>query len=504
MNFDQIHHAKRRLRPGEHRFYTFLLLPIVLILSLANFTRLTVKFSLPAERTEGAYDEFTARNLANLHTAGGHKPLPQHVDMIGMTEENRISSIGSSAEGTTPSSRLIVEISKHDEIQVSETKPEVPSSTTGTFETILTTEKDSIDAVHRTPPPIITEPSINDETKRSETTTIAKASPANKKGTIIDFISIGSLTKPEYQDAQERTFGSHMTVRNFFRITELNDTDATCYSNLTMAQLNSVVDYCKVLDGQSVVSKTLRERLKPFPNHKRNTGWMCAQKRPVDGLRLALQRYESEPLPSYLIIVDDDSYIHMNSILETLRASHPEEESHLVGGCVFNYPKTLHFTFPYGGHGSILTRKAIENLIRPIYCGASNPDGFTRHACWRLGHNLVGERQFFWQGMSVADLIFTYSARLPFTGVDEWKNGTGFCFHSDQALGYFLGFYHIAVPDDQFIGNPNDNLRKRFGFSNMAGGRAECNNEKKRCSTQNRICHYIEPQKMDRLFAAQQ
>jgi hypothetical protein len=45
----------------------------------------------------------------------------------------------------------------------------------------------------------------------------------------IDIISIGSKTRPSYQDAQERTFGSHVAVRNFYRITEANDYEADCH-----------------------------------------------------------------------------------------------------------------------------------------------------------------------------------------------------------------------------------------------------------------------------------
>lgn len=59
---------------------------------------------------------------------------------------------------------------------------------------------------------------------------------ASTEEMVLNFISVGSLLQQELQDAQERTFASHPTVRNFFRVTELNDTDATCHTDFTWAQ----------------------------------------------------------------------------------------------------------------------------------------------------------------------------------------------------------------------------------------------------------------------------
>ena len=40
---------------------------------------------------------------------------------------------------------------------------------------------------------------------------------------IVDIISIGSLQRPDLQDAQQRTFGSARNIRKFHRFNELND-----------------------------------------------------------------------------------------------------------------------------------------------------------------------------------------------------------------------------------------------------------------------------------------
>lgn len=62
---------------------------------------------------------------------------------------------------------------------------------------------------------------------------------------IVDIVSIGSLTKPDYQQAQERTIGKHTAVRNFFPVTELNDTDSKCSEDLTYPQLQAIKKFCK-------------------------------------------------------------------------------------------------------------------------------------------------------------------------------------------------------------------------------------------------------------------
>ena len=339
---------------------------------------------------------------------------------------------------------------------------------------------------------------------------------------LIDIISIGTILKPELQDAQQRTFGSHSAVRNFFRITELNDTDAACSTNLTTSQWANIFNFCKELENQTYVSTMLRQRVY---NPKNHTGWLCAQKRPLDGIYLALQQYSSTSyetaMPDYLIVTDDDTYVNMDFMTNELSEIYPTFEAHIATGCLLIHPRKIHFSFPFGGFGTIITRKAIENLVLPIYCDSSRSDSllqasaFNQMACWRLNQNLVGEKSFFRDGMSVLDLMYAYSSSLAFTRVDEWENGVGFCFHSDHALGYFLGFYHIAVPESKWSAwesNFNtekprvdtffsDSLREEFGYSNLKrDGVSGCRFRGSRCSSRAPFCHYIQPSRMDSLY----
>ena len=155
-----------------------------------------------------------------------------------------------------------------------------------------------------------------------------------------------------------------------------------------------------------------------------------------------------------------------------------------------------------------------EKLMKPIYCEANDPDEFTRLACWRLDQNHIGEKEFFLEGLNVGDLMYEYTARLPFTGVEQWK-GTGYCFHSDHTLGYFFNYYHLAVPDGSLHADktPTDNFRRDYSFKKLAQGHqidklngkgGECDNLKNKCSMDSRICHYVESEQMETLYNEQQ
>jgi hypothetical protein len=313
-----------------------------------------------------------------------------------------------------------------------------------------------------------------------------------------DIISVGSLLKQDFQKAQQNTFGTHRAVRNFFRITEQNDTDATCYTNLTMTDVKSIIGFCKNLEGQSDISAILRRRLF-WPN--RHPGWMCAQKRPVEALFAVFQHYRatSQELPDYLLIVDDDTWLNMESIYQNALSQYKSDTPHIVAGCLWSRPKRIQFQFPYGGYGSLLTRAALERLLTPVDCSQQTTD-FSILFCWRLEQNTVGEATFYKPGMSVAELMFAYASRLPFTHLHKWINGTGYCFHSDHAIGYFFNFYHIQVPGSMLGlgggGEHWDRLRRDNSYKPWLGNKEECKYEKEHCPAVANFCHYMKPAQM--------
>ena len=341
--------------------------------------------------------------------------------------------------------------------------------------------------------------------QQNQESLVDKVLPKNQ--TVIDIISVGSLLKEPFQDAQQRTFGSHALVRNFFRVTERTDFDRECFTELTNDQIGEIESFCH--KGHHV-SKLAYNFRKTVFHPKKNAGWMCAQKRPIDGLYKALQQYKDDTmeLPQYLFIIDDDTFINMNSLTEILFTNFPADIPQVVSGCVFDFFREIHF--PYGGFGSFLSRAAIQRLLQPIYCSDKNAEGFiadpfTRYACWRLNENLMGEKVMFTDGMSIADLMHTFSSSQPFTDVLNWN--TGYCFHSDHALAFFFNFYHIAVPDSELEANVRvtDSLRKSHMYKELTntkehGRKGECKNEREKCTADHPICHYIVPSQMDTLY----
>ena len=219
------------------------------------------------------------------------------------------------------------------------------------------------------------------------------------------------------------------------------------------------------------------------------------------------------PLPKYLIMIDDDTYLNMTYIVDTLSKQYSYTQPFILTGCLLRYNKHNLYLFPYGGYATIMTQRVIENLIRPIYCVSSNikyhgliSSEFNRNVCSRLHQNLIGEQSYFFDGMSVLDLMYTFSSSLLFTKVDEWTNGTGFCFHLDHALGYFLGYYYIGVPDlvwSSYYLTPY-NVKHGYSYNRLSRQFDTCNNKRLDCGNSTTICHYNNPQSMYDLYQREQ
>jgi Glycosyltransferase 61 len=330
----------------------------------------------------------------------------------------------------------------------------------------------------------------------------------------IDIVSVGSLSRIVNHNTQTQTFGSHRFVRHFYPITEQNDTDQSCISELTSDLYQNIISSCRTVNGQSVTSKQFRTQLfRPMNN---STEWLCEQKRPIDGLHIALENYKNgASIPDYLMLIGDDTYLNMDALVKKFQESYPPDDNHLVAGCTYLGVEESHFVYPIGGMGSILTRATIEKIMQPIHCqnvDESTVNPFVQWACWRLNENLVGEARFFKDGMSVSDLMYAYASGLPFSKVDEWDE-TGYCFHSDHAIGYFFDYYHVSVPDWLLHETtPTDNIRKLFSFKKLSGsnegghsGRGgECENVYDKCSAEARICHFVDSEQMTTIYKQQQ
>jgi hypothetical protein len=164
----------------------------------------------------------------------------------------------------------------------------------------------------------------------------------------IDILSIGSVHRLDYLVTQQETFGSHHSVRNWFPLTEHNDTaESDCHTDLSSDYALRIASYCRrriknypLLDavkGLYMHTRQLKEKSNP-------AGWICAQKRPIQGLFNVLERYQRDGsegalFPDYLIILDDDSYYDLDVIVPHLEQHYPVNEAHFAAGCLIRMSK---------------------------------------------------------------------------------------------------------------------------------------------------------------------
>jgi hypothetical protein len=392
----------------------------------------------------------------------------------------------------------------------------------------------------------------------------------------IDIISIGSIHRRDYQTAQRATFGAHHVVRHFYSFDEDTDSaEPACHKNLTMQHVESISAFCQGFGPHTSIWR-MRKKFANFKwlQKKANAlGWMCAQKRLPGGLAtVLLKSYDSlhhhqQPpkqvasnnetaattIPDYLIVMDDDTYLNMPLVLETLMREYPPSQgagtagndvvtptggpvAHVIAGCLVQERiHEVNFTFPFGGWSTIFSSQAIRNFLQPIHCSSNsnssssssnnNSDDddddvnshkeFVTAACTRLSENLIGERNVFANGMSVAHLMDAYISRYQYLNVNEnwdrWNGATGtgggFCLHSDWVVGFFVNFYNIVSPDiascnpafpnnllqgylgsTQYVGRQTTAVKARYGQC------AHDSNDK--CTESAHICHYVTPDRM--------
>jgi hypothetical protein len=340
----------------------------------------------------------------------------------------------------------------------------------------------------------------------------------------IDIISTGSKTNPALLEGQASAYSIHPSVRFFFGLTEEDDADPTCAERLTYETMAQISEHC--------VSTKIRRRhkwwkhsdlMKFQTNHflhgkymeKKNPGWLCAQKRPAHGLgklgkfyRQGLAWY-NETLPDYLLIVDDDTYINLQWFEQEF-GSQDSNIPRAEAGCLIFSP--FNNTFPFGGFGTILSKGAIHNLIRPIQCkDNSTIDAFSAHACHQLEKNLIGEQESFQDGMSISDLMNAHASRDNYADFPDWSASYPYCLHSDWATGFYTNFYQVSNHITDFVDNRpeyEDWPMYRLGWSlgrwslrtNNEPFHGVCLNEgPEKCKADAQICHRLSAENMTNL-----
>jgi len=417
------------------------------------------------------------------------------------------------------------------------------------------------------------------ETTKTPPTTTKNLYNDDKK---IDIVSVGSLAESDLISAQKESFGRHRSVRNFHHFVESDDDERNCSIDLTKKSWVFISEFCRSQKTDRYWVRRLRS-LFASPTHlqkkgNRTAGWLCAQKRPAESLYKVLKSYNSRhqltttatdtgntttsaivnqveshvPIPDYLFLLDADTYLNLDKIMGSdkndgfLPQIHmPDEPSSIAGCLIRERVKELNFTFPWGGFGTIFTKKSIERFVYPIQnctLHGENNDGsiyalgdtdelldpetkislktmhhrqltddeFNRLVCSRLREDRIGEAHLFQKGMSVADLMYRYVTNWKYVGAENsWSTDPnhlrpprrdvalkpdykqipkfvpgGFCLHADWVMGYFVNHYYLSTHSGQefFRNNPEDRMYGYRGSEHYAGKQTQKNkNQRKEC-----------------------
>ena len=359
---------------------------------------------------------------------------------------------------------------------------------------------------------------------------------------VIDIISVGSMNLNELQKAQRFTFGSHPSVRIFYNAQESDDmvVDPDCHTKLTMDHIRKVAQYCRrnqpnetdvkpfflnkirqrlVMEGNSSIigkypfmfdfNRHFATEEKLVGTKSNPVGWLCAQKRPIGALSRLIQAYNKNnkndlPLPDYLFLIDDDTYVDIDKTLTYLLEHNPPSQKQVVAGCLYAMLDENHMSFPYGGFGTILSKATLEMSMKPIYCDADGADPvasierqkrkflsthstsvvpcvgrqpdqtnpqyvqlqeethymkvlaerhYELYVCERLiEENHINEYSAYKEGMNIIEIFAEYARQSSYLNIDQWKE-PGFCFHSDTYLGYMYNTYALGQNEPQKLTN---------------------------------------------------
>ena len=319
--------------------------------------------------------------------------------------------------------------------------------------------------------------------------------PTSTGNLTVDALSIGTQHNLGLVEAQSRSWASHRSVRHFFAATEADDSDPTCAQTINITDLEGIRDLCQ--KHQPMVKEgALKSHVKGFSKNflDRGPGWMCAQQRFATALQRLGRFYRNElevddaALPDFLFLQDDDTYFNMlkmNDFLREMDPSRPMAEA----PCLVQHVKHWYFSFPWGGFGFILSKGAVANLIRPIYCDKEAQDEFENKVCSRLKENILGEARFFVEGMSVSDLMGAHVDNNLFRdyATEDWS----YCLHGDWAVGYYINYYYVSshIEDPRYQNVTEFRIESHLGGV-FTGHWGECKHRKlDKCDETAYVCH---------------
>lgn len=322
---------------------------------------------------------------------------------------------------------------------------------------------------------------------------------------VIDAISIGSDFNIQQMEGQVESWGSHPSVRFLFGATESDDAETLCYEGKKEFVVE-IARYCRFRNYNSSL-KPIRSRfpiLKWLYLQNKTRGWLCAQKRFAHAIGKVGKFYrEGGPdfLPDYLFIQDDDTWYGIQALVDFL-SQRSQETPYVAAGCLIHWPVyTVNFSFPYGGFGTMFNKKAIERLIKPIFCEKPSIDAHTRKVCSRLQENLVGENIAFEEGMSISDLMDRHATMHAYRKYKTWKD-PGYCMLGDWVIGYYANYYELGSRENELLEYLH--MDRSLGYFYYDNERSCLNTDLETCrnSTTKYACHRLDPAAMKELHLA--
>ncbi len=307
----------------------------------------------------------------------------------------------------------------------------------------------------------------------------------------IDVISIGSLTRADYLKAQATTWASHVSIRHFWGITEIDDFDNECVS-MTPEEQSTHVQTCKSMQTNDPFINSFVSKYYGLSEGERSRiddkGWICAQRRIGRAFEWIQSQYHgSVDPPNFLIVVDDDTFLDVTKLQMYLQREQESIESRPMGraGCIFKEnDSSIPWSIPYGGFGTYLNREAILQLIRPVSCDTGNKKTNER-VCENIERSRLGESGVYKDGMSVLEMF------------SEFSKLKEYCMHSDWLIGYMIKFYL----DDEFDSFENKNY-ELLGMKNypFCGNFTVPTGSVRRCNNKSTACHNQKPKDMESII----
>mmetsp|Transcript_56278 Transcript_56278/g.136428 ORF Transcript_56278/g.136428 Transcript_56278/m.136428 type:complete len:317 (+) Transcript_56278:1613-2563(+) len=236
-----------------------------------------------------------------------------------------------------------------------------------------------------------------------------------------------------------------------------------------------------------------------FQSKQDKVGWICAQQRPLAGLQKLMNLYNffddngtdnrvNEhgnpilPLPNYLLILDDDTFVDMNVLKKVITKHEIDRNIHstdavALTGCQTKLPS---FYFPNGGFGLLLSQGLLRRLFEPMDLADSWND--------RPVLNHMDERKLFRPGMNLIELFSSVAKNNPIAKYAQWTF-PGYCFHSDWIWGYIFKYYGLATVHSLIFQGPSEN-------STASSNIDICTKVAPKCDTMSPICHNADPEVM--------